>query len=453
VGVAFDNCPADANTDLANYDNDAFGDACDTDIDGDGLDNEVDNCPVNDDPDQTDTDMDGIGDVCDTDDANDGIPDVDDLFPLLQGEWQDGDNDGVGDNSDPCLDVPDGERTPWRDVTTLDNTASGTANGSEIAAIGGCSASGLPTISVFDPTNGAFLRGINVVGPVLSNWSPLAIDRVLDTNGDGTEDDQSLALFGISNNRNAYFVRLIDPVTGSPLRDDLRFFNTADWLAYDMAVLNDSNGDGVTDDPAIAVLGYKTSTGRNTLLIKRVSDGATLGNWNVFNANWTPRRLTTTVLDGQPIVAVLGDRELSTSIEYRNVLSGERWRTYMFSYLTRGNDLAFVADADGNGTADDPGIAVIGEKLDTFGQVTSNRLEVRRISDGVKTRSLYFSTDKWQVRHMEVIRDANGNSVTDVVGLLEDVNGLELLTPTGPDYRLRTRDQDSGDKLYDVKLE
>lgn len=43
---AGDNCPSAANPDQANSDDDALGDACDLDIDGDALGNTVDGCPA-----------------------------------------------------------------------------------------------------------------------------------------------------------------------------------------------------------------------------------------------------------------------------------------------------------------------------------------------------------------------------------------------------------------------
>ena len=69
-----DNCPTNANTNQANVDGDSLGDVCDTnptdgplaDTDSDGDANGVDNCPVNANADQADTDRDGIGNVCDT---------------------------------------------------------------------------------------------------------------------------------------------------------------------------------------------------------------------------------------------------------------------------------------------------------------------------------------------------------------------------------------------------
>jgi len=45
--------------------------------------------------------MDGIGDNADIDDDNDGVLDDSDSFPLDPNEWQDRNNDGLGDNAYP----------------------------------------------------------------------------------------------------------------------------------------------------------------------------------------------------------------------------------------------------------------------------------------------------------------------------------------------------------------
>jgi hypothetical protein len=50
----------------ADADADGLGDACDPDLDGDGVPNQDDSCPTQANPDQADADHDGLGDACDS---------------------------------------------------------------------------------------------------------------------------------------------------------------------------------------------------------------------------------------------------------------------------------------------------------------------------------------------------------------------------------------------------
>ena len=96
-----DNCPLDINPAQTDTDLDGAGDVCDTDDDGDGVDDGVDNCPLDANPSQLDTDLDGEGDTCDTDDDGDGVDDGVDNCPLEVNPGQlDTDLDGAGDACD-----------------------------------------------------------------------------------------------------------------------------------------------------------------------------------------------------------------------------------------------------------------------------------------------------------------------------------------------------------------
>ncbi len=99
------------------------------DSDGDGV-LDVDDSFPNDPDEFEDTDNDGLGNNADTDDDNDGIDDLDDAFPLDNSEFIDTDGDGTGNNADTDDDndgVLDAD-----DAFPLDNSETGDRDGDGI---------------------------------------------------------------------------------------------------------------------------------------------------------------------------------------------------------------------------------------------------------------------------------------------------------------------------------
>ena len=105
IGDNADNCPNTKNADQTNrYGNLSIGDACE-DSDGDGILDLNDNCPLSANPNQANLDNasgDPLGDACDPDIDGDGHNNTMDAFDRDPTEWDDTDNDTIGDNADNC---------------------------------------------------------------------------------------------------------------------------------------------------------------------------------------------------------------------------------------------------------------------------------------------------------------------------------------------------------------
>ena len=97
-----DNCPTVSNSNQLNTDGDSMGNACDPDDDNDGVNDGSDNCPLVANPSQANWNGNALGDACEDSDG-DGLMDaVDNCRGLANPSQADGDGDGYGDTCDNC---------------------------------------------------------------------------------------------------------------------------------------------------------------------------------------------------------------------------------------------------------------------------------------------------------------------------------------------------------------
>jgi hypothetical protein len=107
--------------------------------------------------------------------------------------------------------------------------------------------------------SGANRKKFAQVAYLSSAWTGVATATLADASQDGVADDPAVAVLGrrLSNDRLSVQVRL---AAGGAELARINFLNNR-WTPVDVVVIDDANGDGVSDDTAIGVLGQNTAQG------------------------------------------------------------------------------------------------------------------------------------------------------------------------------------------------
>ena len=115
------------------------------------------------------------------------------------------------------------------------------------------------------------------------NWTPLALEGV---NRNGATPLLAVLANKASTGANVVQARKLSNGT---VQRDTSFFDTS-WVARDVSILRDSDGDGNANDPAYLVLAGHPATGRNKVQARRAS-GARLKNITMLGTNWDGQRV------------------------------------------------------------------------------------------------------------------------------------------------------------------
>jgi hypothetical protein len=145
----------------------------------------------------------------------------------------------------------------------------------------------------------------------LSNaWAGVAAATLADGNQDGVANDPAVAVLGRRLSNDRLSVQVLAAAGGAEI-GRISFLNNR-WTPVDVVVIDDANGDGVTDDTAIGVLGFnpaRPSQKKTTLQVRRLSDGSLLREVFFNNVNWTPLAAGAVQRPGKsPLMAVLAER-------------------------------------------------------------------------------------------------------------------------------------------------
>jgi hypothetical protein len=310
-------------------------------------------------------------------------------------------------------------------------------NLSKLSALG-------PYVSLLSGTDASRIDRIKFFS---DNYVPYRMDTGLDANQNGSISDPFIAVLAVHNNTLKSWVQVRSAKTGAKLRPNLRFFSE-NYAPIDVAILDDTNGDGVPDDPSVAVLAQKITSGRQAVMLRSLVTGKRLANWTITANEQTVlaiagatvkgtapnnARILVLTLDSsggeKPKYRVLPIRVSNGALLSKQTVIGSSWRL---------RDIAIQRDGNRNGVANDPAYVVLGIQ----GSTGNSKVRVRDVKSNTKlVGDITILSDTWEALWVGVAPDMSGNNVEDVVVVATRPSGL------GVDVRIKVRDLKTGDSV------
>ncbi len=282
-----------------------------------------------------------------------------------------------------------------------------------------------PKVSYYSGANGNKLRTVKYLGAA---WTGIAAATVADSNANGVANDPSIAVLASKTDGSKHAVEVRRAKNGALIKK-IAFLGPK-WQVIDVAVVDDLNGDGVTDDTVIAVLGLdpeRTSQEQIRVQVRRLSDGSFVDDWNFLNGTWTPLALEGVNRAGQPpLLAVLANKAQNGAnvVQARKLNNGSLQPSITFLDANSvARDLAILKDSNGDGTASDPAYLVLATDQETG----RNKVQARRVSNGKWLKNINMIGTKWDATRVMSADDISGNLIEEVGVLAKKDNGKVVI--------------------------
>ncbi len=327
------------------------------------------------------------------------------------------------------------------DVAFDDVTEAGDVGGVGSVAV---LASGVAArVDVLNAATGASLSQNTFFDTAANPWTGIAIDTVSDGNSDGTADDPAVAMLAQNDVTGQIVVQTRLVSDNSKVGTHIPFFDNANWIPIDVAVVNDINGDGTTGDTGVAVLAESTIDGRFEVQMKLLSDESQAFKERFLNPSFGAGSVEAFVPagGGDTTIAVMGLRsDGGTVIQSRQVSDGASLpNIFAFGSDITPADITILADGNGDGTANDPAVVILGDRVANGNMVT----RIRDAATGAHI-STNFAAAAYGAARITSITDANGNGRADVSATGRADSDDSLL--------LRTRDSSTNWIVNDISL-
>jgi len=267
-------------------------------------------------------------------------------------------------------------------------------------------------------------------------WTVVSLDKLQDGNSDGTGDDPAIVVLADSIETRQHKVQVRDAISGQQIGSNIGFLNSK-FAVIDLAVIPDINGDGVTDDPAVAVLGVNLSNGRPAVEVRRLSDGVKLGRWQILSTDFDPQAISATKVGSDARLGILAaNGSGKVVVETRRAADGTRLgRFFAFGSGVSVRGLAGYADINGPEAGSNGAWVVLGKK-----DGANNIVRYLAAENGAKLKDQIMTGSSWESFGLAVAPDQNGNGFEDIATINNsDTAGL-----------LKLRDFNTGDTVSNL---